>query len=86
VVSPTKQGLSLIAAIRNKEIVEDRTKALGILLSVTYGERDWSGRYQAAGADGILLQPCSADVLLGRIEDCVVSSVATRSLSRGQSL
>jgi CheY-like chemotaxis protein len=86
VVSPTKQGLSLIAAIRNKEIVEDRTKALGILLSVTYGERDWSRRYQAAGADGILLQPCSADVLLGRIEDCIVSSVATRSLTRGQSL
>jgi CheY-like chemotaxis protein len=81
VVSPSEQGLALVSASRNKEMSDSRCKVLGILLSVTHAERDWSGRYKAAGADGVLLQPCSADILLGRIEDYVVASVATHGSS-----
>jgi CheY-like chemotaxis protein len=57
---PGMDGIELCRKLR----ADERTRSIPVLAITGYDDRHYSDRVRTAGADGVLLKPCDADLLV----------------------
>jgi CheY-like chemotaxis protein len=77
---PGIDGIELCRRLRAHE----RTCQIPVLAVTGYGDRGYDDRARDAGADHVLLKPCSGDLLVAEARRLLVSSHALRNQAHEQ--
>ena len=73
-------GIELCRRLRAHE----RTWQIPVLAVTGYGDRDYDDRARDAGADHVLIKPCSGDLLVAEARRLLASSQALRNRAHAQ--